>query len=148
MPRGGARPGSGPKPGTKYRKRARLPVATEEGAPKMTQAQRHSALKRHIALCKSAGMNDEAIAEVIQIPLEQLRAAFPRELKFGRDIVLAEELARLDAASASGSVTASKAILAAANGENPEIEKGGKRPSGHQATVHRLALQSLQGGKT
>ena len=148
MPKGGARPGSGPKPGKKYRKRFRLLVAPGETAQKLTPAQRHEALKRQVSLCVAAKMSEEAIAEICQVSVSDLQTAFPRELKFGSEIVRAGELARLDVASAGGSVPAAKALLATANGELPDIEKGGKKPSGHQATVHRLALQTLQGGKT
>ena len=48
---------------------------------------------------------------------------------------------------ASGSVPASKAILATAGGEKPPIESGGTKGSSHQSTITRLALTALNGGR-
>lgn len=115
----------------------------------MSPAERHAALKRQVALCRAADMADDAIAEIMQIPVDQLIAAYPRELKFGREIVKAEELRRLDVASGNGSVPAAKALLAVTgNGDQPQ---GGRKVDDSAGKENNrsnvLALRLLSGGK-
>jgi hypothetical protein len=122
-----------------------------EGEPprKITPAERHARIKRQVALCRAAGMSDEAIAGVMQVSVEDLRVAFQRELKFGREIVCAEELTRLDAASAAGNVPAAKALLATAGGTDKEISdrRNGDATRSETEAVNRAALRILNGGK-
>src|SRR6266446_6547989 len=95
MPRGGARPGSGPKKGAQYNRRWRLEVESAGPGQKPTAAQRTRALRRQICLCAADGMSVETIAAVLGFSVDKLKALFRRELQFGREIIRAEELARM-----------------------------------------------------
>ena len=97
--------------GSKNKPRLYLTGEEVEVGKKPTAAQRHQAMKRQVALCVHDGMDEASIAAVLDLTVEKLRALFARELRHGRDLVRAEELMRLDAASADGNVAASKAIL-------------------------------------
>lgn len=143
--RGGKREGAGRKRGSPNRYKLQLEVAAKTAGGKLSAADRMRVLKRQVALCVADGMPAEKIAAVMGLPIEKLRAVFAHELEHGREIVRADELLRLDAASEGGKVAASKIILANAGkatapGETPKPNEtdGGK--------VTRLALRVLNGG--
>jgi hypothetical protein len=129
--------------GSKNNPKLRLEIQEISPGKRPTPAQRMQALKRQVALYVADGMVESSIAAVMEMPVEKLRAVFRRELLHGREIVRANELRNLDAASAAGSVPASKALLAAANGD-PNIparkEKG-------VAGLNEAALRIINGGK-
>src|SRR4051812_43445458 len=108
MPRGGARPGSGPKKGTKYRRRFALTAQSGAIESKQTAAQRMAALRRQVALWTAGDMTPEEIAAVLGYDVDKLKAVFPRELAHGHAITKASLLARLDDA---GNVAADKRLL-------------------------------------
>lgn len=108
MPRGGARPGSGPKKGTKYRRRFTLTAQSGAAESKQTAAQRMAALRRQVALWTAGDMTPEEIAAVLGYDVDKLKAIFPRELAHGHAITKASLLARLDDA---GNVAADKRLL-------------------------------------
>ena len=141
---GGKRPGAGRKPGSENR--PALTLTAEEVTPgsKPTQAQRHRAQKRTVAFGVAKGWPREKIAAVLGLQLDQLEAAFQRELQHGKELLSLDEFLRLDAASAEGNVGASKAILAQlgeSTGDNPP--KKGKGPNG----LNEAALRIINGGK-
>jgi hypothetical protein len=140
---GGAREGAGRKPGRKNRPKLQLEVVTESHGEKLTPRQRQALLRRQVALMRADSMSDDAIAAVIAIPVDQLRAVFGRELAHGREIIRSEVLARLDQQSESGNVSAGKALLAAADGE-PTTAHGEHAPD----SVAARALRIIDGGKT
>lgn len=144
MSRGGARPGAGRKSGGTNRAKLQLEVAAEAGGKKPTPAQRHKALRRQVALCVADDMDESAIAVVMMLPVERLRQLFARELQHGREIVRAVMLARLDALSEGGNVAASKAVLAAAEGDaEPKRDGHGHAPG----SLAARALTIINGGK-
>jgi hypothetical protein len=108
MPRGGARPGSGPKKGTKYRKRFALTAPAVEGGNKPTASQRMATLRHQVALWTSCDMTPDDIAAVLGYDVTKLKTVFARELAFGHSIIKANLLARLDDA---GNVAADKRLL-------------------------------------
>lgn len=146
MARGGARSGSGPKKGTKYRKRFQLTAAADASAAKPTQSQRDALIRRQIILCVADGMTPEKIAAVLGYQIEKLQAVYAHELEHGRAIVRAEELMRLDAASAEGKVAASKILMQTSSTEPPPP---GRKPKDGPITddIAGRALRLLQGGK-
>ncbi len=66
-------------------------------------------------------MDEEKIAAIIGTSINKLRAAFAHELEHGR-VIRADELLRLDAASADGKVAASKIILSNAGNGGEKIQ--------------------------
>ncbi len=143
--RGGKRQGAGRKRGSTNRRKLQLEVESNTASGKLTAADRMRVMRRQIALCVADGMTAEKIAAVMGLPNEKLRAVFAHELEHGREIVRADELLRLDAASEGGKVAASKIILANAGkatapGETPKPnETDGEK-------VTRLAFRVLNGG--
>src|ERR1700730_13002304 len=106
MSRGGVRPGSGPKKGAKYNRRLRLESESGVADQKLTPAQRMRALRRQVSLCVADGMVPETIAAILGFETDKLKVVFKHELQFGREIIRAEELARLGEASGEGKVAA------------------------------------------
>jgi hypothetical protein len=97
-----------------------------------------------VALLTASGMTVAQVAVVVELPVDDLRQRFPRELSHGREIVTAEEMMRLDAASAKGKVAASKLILERIHGTGqPELPA--KDDAGDKLT--KSALRILNGGK-
>ncbi len=143
--RGGKRQGAGRKRGSSNRPKLQLEVEANTAGEKLTATDRVRILKRQVALCVADGMTAETIAAVMKLPIEKLRAVFAHELEHGREIVRADELLRLDAASQGGKVAASKAILANAG----KATAPGKTPKPNETDgekVTRLALRVLNGG--
>ncbi len=137
MPRGGARPGSGPKKGTKYRKRLRLTAQAVDAPRKQTQAQRMAELRRQVALWTAGDMKPGEIAAVLGLDLEKLKTLFARELAHGRALTRASLLARLDGA---GNVSADKRLLdeiAPAILEPPNDGVGGNQNQNSLLTADR-----------
>ena len=132
--------------GSKNHPKLHLEIQEMPTGTKPTPAQRMQALKRQVALCVADGMSEDSIAAVMEMAVDKLKAVFGHELAHGREIVRADELRRLDAASAAGSVPASKALLAAANG-SPETEDIPTASKNTNDKVTRLALRVMNGGK-
>jgi hypothetical protein len=146
MPRGGARPGSGPKKGSKYRRRLRLEAESAASGKKSTAAQRMAELRRRVALGVADGLEPKAIAAVLGYSVEKLRAVFPHELEHGRAIVRLEELTRLDAASSDGKVSASRIIFENAGGSSAG-KKTGKPVETESEKVTRFAHKIIKGDR-
>lgn len=64
-----------------------------------------------VCLMKADGWDEEKIAEVIGITLEQLKHHFPNELKFGVEQVRRRALRQIDKAAKKGSLSAANALL-------------------------------------
>jgi hypothetical protein len=129
--------------GSKNNPKLRLDAQAIVPGKRLTPAQRMQALKRQVALYVADGMAEPSIAAIMEIPLDKLKAVFGRELLHGREIVRANQLLNLDEASAAGSVPASKALLAAANGDPDPSTQKKKGPSG----LNEAALRIINGGK-
>ncbi len=148
MPRGGKRENAGRKPGSRTRPKFALTAAApaDTAAAKPTPAQKMAIMRRQVALCIADGMNADKIAAIMGLPLAKLRAVFAHELEHGREIIRAEELLRLDSASADGKVSASRIILETAGGDRPSGTKADEDNS-ENAKITRMALKVLNGGK-
>ena len=147
MPRGGARPGSGPKKGAQYNRRWRLEVESAGPGQKPTAAQRTRALRRQICLCAADGMSVETIAAVLGFSVDKLKALFRRELQFGREIIRAEELARMGEQSAEGKLAATKSLLEKLTPAS--AASGNKRAPAEMENdrVTQAALKLIKGGR-
>ena len=148
MPRGGKRPGSGPKKGTKYRRRFQLEVEGAKPETKPTAAERSRQMKRRVALAVHEGFAPEKIASLLGLDLEKLKALFGYELEHGHELIRLTELETLAQASETGNVAASKAILSRQqhNGEKQSADQ--KRAKTQNSRVNDMALVLLKGGKT
>lgn len=113
----------------------------------MTRAQRHALLQRQVVLMVADDYPAEVIAEVMQIPLDRLKAMFARQLKYGKAIVRAEELLRLDAQSESGKTAATKRLLETAAGAAKELGVKSDKAKVDQATIVATALTLIPGGR-
>jgi hypothetical protein len=154
MPRGGARPGSGPKKGTRYRKRLQLtgqPVERAGGTPPHL---RMRAQRRRVALLVYDGMTPEKIAAVMGTSLEKLQVIFARELEHGAALIRAELLENLKAAGDDGNVSANRALqgMPPALDLRASLPKAGARaarepnfPAGKKATADLLAQNAEVG---
>jgi hypothetical protein len=151
MSRGGARKGAGRKKGQRNRPKFQLEpdVPGAEGGIALTPAQRTALLRRQIALLVADGMTEAKISAVMAIPVDRLKACFAHELTNGREIVRAEALLQLDAAGASGSVTAAKAILERAGaGKDTSAKPTPGANAGHdQGKIVQLALERMNRGR-
>jgi hypothetical protein len=132
--------------GSKNKPKLRLTAEVSEQTKKPTGAQRMQAMKRQVVLMVADQMSPETIAAVMEMALDKLTALFGHELKHGRAIVRAEELMRLDSASAEGKVSASKIILQTAAADRPAAPNTAIDKNDN-AKITRMALSVLNGGK-
>lgn len=147
MPRGGARPNSGPKKGAKYRPRLKLtPTAPVDGY-KLTSAQRMKLLRRQVVLAVSDGWSTERIAAVIGVSAEKLQQLFGRELAHGRDLARMEELLRLDSQSGAGKTQATKTLFENAGSPAPQPGSSETPATANRDKILKGALRVLDGGK-
>lgn len=135
--------------GSKNKKKFSLTPEGEAQTENLTPMQRHRLMQRQVALCVADEMDEGVIAEVLGISIDRLKALYPRELRYGREIIRADELMRLDAASAGGSVPASKAILVTSSGQRtaPKKTPADERTRNGSQNVTNLAIKLMQGGR-
>lgn len=135
--------------GSKNKRRLQLTGERIDAGKKQTPAQRMQLLQRQVVLLVAAGRPPETIAAVMDMPLDRLRSVFAHQLEYGRDIVLAEELMRLDAQSAGGKTAATKLMIATSG--TPEDSSASRIEDDAAKTNHAniidLALKRLNGGK-
>lgn len=116
MPSGGARPNSGPKKGTKYRRRYKLTAEEKESGVKLTSAEREAAIRRKVCLWRAAGLTVDDIAIKLGMDVEEVGQVFSREVQHGPALARAELLSRLDDAN---NVAADKRLLDEIQGAPP-----------------------------
>lgn len=151
MPRGGARPNSGPKKGSKYRKRGkpRAEKPMSSAAPPSAEAEREQTA-RIVALCVHDGMSEADTAAAIGMAVEAMREAFAVELAHGKALIRADVLRRLDEQASDGKVAATRALLDARAKDAPEAPAapGSSTPASElDDKLVRGALKILSGGK-
>jgi hypothetical protein len=134
--------------GSKNRKKFSLTAERVDDAKKPTAAQRMQILQRQVVLMVADDQSPETIAAVMQIPVDRLKVVFAHQLEFGKAIVRAEELLRLDAQSESGKTAATKLMLETASGaQKPAANTQAEKAKANQKTIVDGALKLISGGR-